>query len=140
LEERVGAFGRKTWRVTAAAGQPPLAFSYDEAPAPYPGGRRPEPLAGTPAWEAARQALGKVQAPPGQPAPDSLARFPGLFPLTAPGALDDSARADLIDRLQVAVEDAQDIRLLYRSEQADAPWYRGVHPYGSGRRADGTDG
>src|SRR5262245_32861259 len=93
LEERVGAFGRKTWRVTAAPGQPPLAFGYDEAAALYLGGRLLEPLAGTLVWEAGRQALRKVRATLGPSALDYLVRFSALFHLTSHGAHDYAARA-----------------------------------------------
>src|SRR3954454_6858907 len=62
LEEAVGEFGRKTWRIRAARDQPPLAFTFDEAIALYLGRRLLEPLAGTPFEEAARHAFQKIRA------------------------------------------------------------------------------
>lgn len=130
LEEVVGEFGRKTWRIVSNRGQPPLTFSFDEAAALYLGRRALEPLAGTLLWDAAQRALQKVRASLGRSALEYLARFSVLFHTTLPGAHDYSGKADLIDRLQIAVEDGKVVEVLYRSERAAEPSYRGVHPYG----------
>src|SRR4051812_5943543 len=54
LEETVGEYGRKTWRIKEDGNHPPLSFSFDEAIALYLGRRLLEPLAGTLFWEAAQ--------------------------------------------------------------------------------------
>ena len=62
LQEEVGEFGRKTFRMTGPAGQPPLNFNLDEAVALYLGRRLMEPLAGTPVWEAVKRPSASIQA------------------------------------------------------------------------------
>ena len=47
LVSETGEYGRKTWRVADAWGQPPLTFRFDEALALYLGRRFLQPLAGT---------------------------------------------------------------------------------------------
>jgi predicted DNA-binding transcriptional regulator YafY len=130
LEERVGAFGRKSWRIAPAGDQPPLSFSFDEAAALYLGRRLLDPLAGTAFGDAARRAAEKVRATLGRAAREYLDRFAGLFHPTAVGVHDYAGRAELIDALQVAIEDGRATRLCYHSERAAGPADREVHPYG----------
>ena len=130
LEDTIGEFGRKTWRIQGGGNQPPLSFSFDEAVALYLGRCLLEPLAGTLFWEAAQRAFRKVRAALGRSALDYLDRFAGTFHPTRFGAHDYSQRADLIDALQVAVEDGKVVRLLYRSEQVEHAASRDVHPCG----------
>jgi predicted DNA-binding transcriptional regulator YafY len=130
LEELVGDFGRKSWRLAGARNQPPLGFTFDEAVALYLGRRLLEPLAGTLFWDAALRAFQKVRATLTPAARDYLDRFAGSFHQTAFGAHDYARRADLIDALQIAVEDGRVVRLLYRSERSDQATRRDVHPCG----------
>jgi predicted DNA-binding transcriptional regulator YafY len=130
LEDAVGEFGRKTWRIKGGGNQPPLSFSFDEAVALHLGRRLLEPLAGTLFWDAARRASQKVQASLGRVALDYLDRFSGFFHHTAFGTHDYSKRAELIDTLQLAIEDGKAVRILYRSERAAGPAGRDVSPYG----------
>ena len=130
LEDAVGEFGRKTWRIQGGGNPPPLSFSFDEAVALHLGRRLLEPLAGTVFWDAARRAAQKVQASLGRAALDYLDRFSGFFHPTAFGAHDYSKRADLIDTLQLAVEDGKAARIVYRSDREGRPADRDVSPYG----------
>ncbi|MBV8318387.1 MAG: WYL domain-containing transcriptional regulator [Planctomycetaceae bacterium] len=130
LEEQVGIFGRKTWRIRKEWSQPPLGFSFDEAIALYLGRRLLEPLAGTLIWEAAEGALRKIRATLGRLDLENLDRFAGLFHHTTLGHHDYSARVELIDDLELAVNDGKPARILYRSERATEPAYRDVNPYG----------
>lgn len=130
LEEDVGEFGRKTWRVGPGRDRPPLAFTFDEAVALYLGRRLLEPLAGTFFWEASRNAFQKVRAALGRDVLEYLDGFAGAFLQTGAGVGDYAAKAGLIDEVMVAVEDGKEARLLYRSEGEAEPSHRDVHPYG----------
>lgn len=72
LEETIGEYGRKTWRIKGTGGQPPLSFSFEEAIALDLGRRLLEPLSGTVFWEAARCAFQKLRAALGPKALDYL--------------------------------------------------------------------
>ncbi len=130
LEESVGEFGRKTWRIAPTGGQPPLSFSFDEAVAQYLGRRLLDPLAGTAFGDAARRAAEKIRATLGRSALEYLDRFAGFFHATAFGAHDYARRAEAIDALLVAIEDGRVARLLYQAAREDVPSAREVHPYG----------
>ena len=130
IEEEVGEFGRKTFRITDSGKLPPLRFSLDEAVALYLGRRLMEPLAGTPVWDAAQNAFRKIQATLGPTAREYLARFGMLFHQTAVGRHDYGARTEVIDDLQFAATELRVTRILYRSEGAAEPVYRDLHPYG----------
>lgn len=62
LEEIVGQFGRKSWRIAPDKAQPGLSFTFDEAIALYLGRHLLEPLAGTVFWEAAQRAFKNIRA------------------------------------------------------------------------------
>jgi predicted DNA-binding transcriptional regulator YafY len=130
LEEAVGEFGRKTWRLAGPANPLPLSFNFEEAVALYLGRRLLEPLAGTLFWQAAQQAFGKIRAAIDSKHLDYLERFAGFFHPTLIGAGDYSAKAELIDTLMVAVEDGKATHIFYRSERATEPASRPVYPYG----------
>ena len=98
LQEQIGEFGRKTWRLDGNS-QPGLAFTFDEAIALYLGRRFLEPLAGTLFWEAAGRAFKKIRATLGPEALNYIERFGPMFHQTTVGASDYSKKADLIDQL-----------------------------------------
>lgn len=130
LEEEVGDFGRKAWRIGASDGRPPLAFTFDEAAALHLGHRLLEPLAGTFFWQASRNAFQKIRAALGSEVLEYLDGFAGIFHQTGIGLGDYAAKAELIDALVVAAEDGMEVGLLYRSEGESESSRRGVHPYG----------
>lgn len=130
LEEEVGDFGRKTWRIKPGDGRPPLAFTFDEAVALHLGSRLLEPLAGTFFWEASRNAFQKIQAALGTGVLEYLNGFAGLFHQTGAGLGDYAAKAEMIDGLIIAAEEGKEARLLYRSEGEDGSCRREVEPYG----------
>jgi predicted DNA-binding transcriptional regulator YafY len=130
LEETIGEFGRKTWRVKGVGNQPALSFSFEEAIALYRGRRLLDPLSGTMFWEAAQNAFQKIRTALGPGALDYLNRFGGFFHQTMIGVSDYAAKAELIDALMVAVEDGKAIHILYQSQRATEPAFRDVHPYG----------
>jgi predicted DNA-binding transcriptional regulator YafY len=130
LEETVGEFGRKTWRIIGSGNQPPLSFSFDEVVALHLGHRLLEPLAGTMFGEAAQHAFQKVRAALSPQALDYLGRFAGIFHPAMLGVGDYAAKDELIDALMVAVEDGKATHILYQSERATEPASRDVYPYG----------
>ena len=96
LEETVGEYGRKTWRIRDARDQPPLSFSFDEAIALFTSAARCllEPLAGTLFWEAAQHRVPERSGPrlgPGRLS-SYIDRFAAVFHQTAASAPTDYSR------------------------------------------------
>lgn len=129
IEDESGDHGKKTWKLSTAAG-PDLTFSYDEALALYLGRRFLEPLAGTLFWEACQRAFNKIRASLGKNAIEYLERLAGQIHGTVIGASDYAAKADAIDSLMVAIEDARQTIITYQSQKATEPVEYQVNPYG----------
>jgi len=113
LQETVGEFGRKTWRLEPGKDEPRLHFAFDEAIALYLGRRFLEPLAGTVFWDAAQRAFKKIRA---TFAPDALKyvdQFSTTFHQTTVGAADYTKKAELIDELMVGIEDRRAVFITY---------------------------
>jgi proteasome accessory factor B len=130
LEETVGRFGRKKWRLDPAKTQPGMSFAFDEAIALFLGRRFLEPLAGTVFWEAAQRAFKKIRASLGKDALKYVDQFATMFHQTAVGASDYSRKADLIDDLMVAIEDRRAVFITYQSLRATEPVTYDIYPYG----------
>jgi predicted DNA-binding transcriptional regulator YafY len=130
LEQTLGEFGRKIWRIEPSGNQPILSFRFDEAVALFLGRRLLDPLAGTLFWEAAQSAFRKIRASLGESTLKSLDKFKGAFHHKVFGSHDYSKKSELIDLLQVAIEDSKAVHILYQSERATEPAYRDVYPYG----------
>lgn len=130
LEETVGRFGRKTYRLDPAKTQPGLAFAFDEAVALYLGRRFLEPLSGTVFWDAARRAFQKVRACLGLSALIYLDKFAAAFHQTTFGLADYSQQAELIDQLVQAIEERRIVLLTYQSLRSTEPTTYDVYPYG----------
>jgi predicted DNA-binding transcriptional regulator YafY len=130
LQETVGDYGRKTWKITSGRDQPQLSFTYDEAIALYVGQQLLEPLAGTPFGDAARHAFQKIVAVLGQGALDYIERFSSVFHQTGIGLRDYASKSELIDALREAIEDSKEAQVRYRSEADSRATNRVLHPYG----------
>ena len=130
LEETVGDYGRKKWRIDPAKSQPGMTFTFDEAIALYLGRHLLEPLAGTLFWEAAQRAFKKIRASLGPKAIKYVEQFATVFHQTMVGVSDYSKKADLIDQLMIGIEDKQAVFITYQSLQATEPVTYDVHPYG----------
>lgn len=130
LEETVGEFGRKTWRIAGTSGVPELSFNFDEVVALYLGHRLLQRLAGSMCVEATDSAYDKVRGAFGPRALEYLDRFAGYFHHRALGVRNYEAKSDLIESLKLAIEDTKVAHLLYQSERATEPAFRDVHPYG----------
>ena len=121
LEETVGEYGRKKWRIDPAKSQPGIAFTFDEAIPLYLGRHLLEPLAGTLFWEAAQRAFRKIRASLDPKALKYVEQFATMFHQTMVGVSDYSKKADLIDELMVGIEDHKAVFLTYKSMKATEP-------------------
>lgn len=130
LQETVGRFGKKLWRVVPESCVPALSFNFDEALALYLGRRLVDPLAGTLFWEAAQRAFRKIRACLNASTLRYIDRMGTAFHQTLVGNSDYEGKGDLLDRLLVAVEDCQVTLLTYRSGRSTEPVTREIHPYG----------
>jgi predicted DNA-binding transcriptional regulator YafY len=129
IEEVTGPRGRKTWRMIGKANSAPLTFTYDEAVAIYLGRRFLQPLTGTNLGEAAESALRKIRCTLGEKALEFFARLQNAFHIPTTGAGDYTAKAEIINVLQQAMEDHSVVRLTYQSQQAAKPSARDLYPY-----------
>ncbi|GEM_PF-192610 len=130
IEESVGEYGRKRWKIRGNAAQQGVCLAYDEAIALHLGRSFMEPLAGTVFWEAAQSAFQKIRT---MFKPDALRyvqQLAGAFYSTTFGRTDYSKMADLIDELVIAVEERKVVQLSYRSLQATETATYPVCPYG----------
>jgi proteasome accessory factor B len=130
LEEAVGDFGRKRWRIRGVLLGGSLAFTFEEALALYLGRRFLDPLAGTVFFQAAQQAFRKIRSVLGRDALAYLERLADRFHYRLVGASDYSKKADLLDDLLVAIEDSKQSIITYQSQRATEPVEYEVHPYG----------
>ena len=130
LQEAVGEFGRKTWRIEAGSADPGLNFAFDEAIALYLGRRFLDPLAGTIFWEAAQRAFKKIRATLGADALKYIDQFGSIFHQTMVGSGDYSQMSALIDELMVGIEDRKAVFITYQSLKATEPVTYDVYPYG----------
>lgn len=130
IEAQTGAYGRKTYRIAAAAHRPDIGFTFDEALALYMARGLLQPLAGTLFWEAAQRAFRKIRACIGPAAIDYVQRMSAAFHQTLPGVADYSRHAEIIDTLMIGIEDRRVVAVVYRSQRATEPVTYLVHPYG----------
>lgn len=130
LEETVGEFGRKTWKIVSSESQPPLALALnlDEAIALHLGRRLLAPLAGTPIGDAAGQAFRKIRTMFPKMALEYLERFTNFYHIATLAPADYSVQGELLDTLRTAIEDQRAVHILYQSAQATEPAFRDVYP------------
>jgi predicted DNA-binding transcriptional regulator YafY len=130
LQEAVCEHGLKKWRIDPERNQPGLSFAFDEAIALYLARRLLEPLAGTPYWEAAQRAFKKIRSSLGEGALGYIERFGAVFYKTTFGQHDYGRKAEIIDRLTMAVEDRRAVFITYQSLRATEPVTYDLYPYG----------
>ncbi|AGA24813.1 helix-turn-helix transcriptional regulator [Singulisphaera acidiphila] len=130
LEETVGEFGRKTWKIVSSESQPPLALALnlDEVIALHLGRRLLDPLAGTPIGDAAGQAFRKIRTMFPKMALEYLERFTNFYHIATLAPADYSAQGERLDTLRTAIEDQRAVHILYQSAQATEPAFRDVYP------------
>lgn len=130
LEETVGEFGRKTWRIKGDGQLPALTLTFEEAAALEVARRRLEPMTGTPFHEAACRAFQKIRATLSETARNYIDGLDRFFHQTTGGAADYSEKSEIFETLQVASEDQKAVHILYQSDHATEPAYRDVYPLG----------
>ncbi len=130
LVERVSDHGRKHWAIVDAHHKIPIHFTWTEAVALHLGRQLLDPLAGTHFWHAAQTAFGKIRAMLGESALSQLEKVSKSFLQTIPGRSDYGEKADLIDRLMLAIEDHKIAFVAYQSERATEPVSLELYPYG----------
>lgn len=130
IDETVGEFGRKHWRMTDAGGLPSLSFTLEEAAALYLGRQYLEGLAGTLFWSGAQSAFTKIKSALGDAALRHITKLATRFSLQSHRLTDYTDRAELIDRLMMAIEDRKLTVLTYQSLRSTEPvTYFDIHPY-----------
>ena len=130
LREETGPHGKKRWSMVSEKAQPEISFTVDEAISLYLGRHLLEPLAGTLFWNAAQRAFRKIHASLGNGATEILDRFSTLFHQTSRGTSDYSKKAELIDRLMIAIEDKRAVSIAYNSLRSTEPASYKIHPFG----------
>ncbi len=131
IEEATEEYGRKRWRLTGGAQNPPqITFSLEEVAALYLGRRFLEPLAGTLFWQGSQQAFRKVRSFLGDNALRHLEKMAAAWHQTTFGRCDYAQQAELIDDLMMGIEDQKVILLTYQSARATEPVTHEVYPYG----------
>jgi len=130
VEEEVGQYGRKRWRVATDWAERGLGFTFDEALALYLGHRFLAPLTGTMFGQAAHNAFRKIRASLGESALRYMEKMAGALHSTSVGVSDYSAQGECIDCLLMGIEDRRAVAIVYRSQRATEPVTYLVHPYG----------
>jgi len=127
LEERTGEFGRKTFTL-AKPDVPALQFGYDEALALYLCRRTAVGFEGTFVEQALATAFKKIEASLGRRAAQYVEVMLGRIVQTQLGG-DYADKAELLDRLFIAIEEDRAVFLTYRSQRATEPVTYDAHPY-----------
>jgi len=107
---------------------PSLAFTFDEGAALYLGRVLLQPMAGSPFWEAARQAWNKIRVSLGEFEHEYVDRFSRFFYSNDAEYDRYDQKANLLDQLSIAIEENRVISILYRSQNADQSRMRKVYP------------
>jgi len=129
IDEQVGPFGRKSYRIDPRWAKPDIAFTFDEALALYLGRKFLQPLAGTMIWQAAERAFRKIRATLGKSVLRYLEKVGNAFDETTFGTSDYSQYGEILDQLLIGIEDQRVVFITYRSLQATEPVTYPIHPY-----------
>ena len=137
IDEDVGQFGRKSYRIDPRWSKPNIGFTFDEALALYLGRKFLRPLAGTMIWEAAQRAFKKIRATLGDSAIKYLDKIGVAFHETAFGLSDYSGPGEILDNLLIGIEDRRVVFITYRSQRSTESVTYPIHPY-SIKRHEGS--
>lgn len=130
LQETVGDYGKKRWKIDDDIGLTQLRFTLEEAAALYLGRQFLEPLAGTLFHTGARSAFQKIRATLGDAALCHLEKLASSFYHARQGWADYSPKAKLIDDLAIAIEERRLSVITYQSLRSTEPvTLYDVHPY-----------
>jgi predicted DNA-binding transcriptional regulator YafY len=129
VEETIGEFGRKTFRLDILRGIPNLAFTLDESLALYLGRKALLALAGTMIWDAAERAFQKIRASLGSEVLQYLDRIGGTLQETSFGWSDYGQHAAILETLLAGIEERRVVFITYRSQSCTEPVTYPIHPY-----------
>ncbi|HEX4130384.1 MAG TPA: WYL domain-containing protein [Pirellulales bacterium] len=127
IEERSGDFGRKTFSLVKPD-TPQLQFAYDEALALYLCRRSTAGFKGTFVDQALSTAFCKIEASLGRRAAKYVETMLGRIVHTQLGG-DYADKAEMLDRLFIAIEEERAVFLTYQSQRATEPVTYDVYPY-----------
>lgn len=126
VEESAGEFGRKTF--SFAGNVPMLQFAYDEALALSLCRRAAIGFGGTYVETSLQSAFTKIEAALGRRAAKYVATMLGRIAQTQLAG-DYTAKAELLDRLFIAIEEDRAVFLTYHSQRSTEPVTYDVYPY-----------
>jgi len=127
VEEKSGEFGRKTFSL-ATPNIPVLQFGYDEALALYLCRRTAIGFSGTFVEQSLHEAFLKIEASLGQRVARYVETMLTRVIQTQIGG-DYAAKAELLDRLFIAIEEDRALFLTYQSQRSTEPVTYDVYPY-----------
>jgi len=130
LVEETHDHGKKVWRLDGDKNAPALMFNYDEAFSLYLGRRFLEPLAGTPFWQATKEAFAKIHAMLGPTAAKYVDRMSDSVCRTQGGNSDYGKKSDIIDALMLGIDESHAVFVTYQSLQATEPVTYDLYPLG----------
>jgi len=131
LEQKTGEGGRKFWKLSPEAWNPPaIQLTMGETLALFLGQRLLEPLAGTNFWIESRTALAKIRATLGPFVLKYVDKLAPAFHFTSGGVASYSHQGELIDQLQLAVEESRVSQLTYLPQRATEAVTYETHPLG----------
>jgi len=127
VEEKSGEFGRKTFSL-ATPNIPVLQFGYDEALALYLCRRTAIGFSGTFVEQSLHEAFRKIEASLGPRVAKYVETMLTRVIQTQIGG-DYNAKAELLDRLFIAIEEDRAIFLTYHSQRSTEPVTYDIYPY-----------
>jgi predicted DNA-binding transcriptional regulator YafY len=127
IDERSGEYGRKTFSMHRG-GAPALEFSYDEALALYLCRRASAGFCGTFVEQALSVAFRKIETSLGRRAAKYVDTMLARIAQTQ-HAGDYTDKAELLDRLFIAIEEDRTVFLTYQSQRSTEPVTYDVYPY-----------
>lgn len=130
LEEITGDYGRKNWRISETAWQPPLTITLTEVASLSLAKRFLEPWVGTLFWDGTQSFFAKLRGLLSEPAQGYLDKLSLILHQTTPGLSSYGDKAEIIDTLMIAVEDRRLTSISYQSLKATEPVSYEIHPYG----------
>lgn len=128
LGESDEAHGRKRWRLLRPIGQG-ANLTFEEAAALMLAAGQLSCLLGSPLWRSGQSALAKLRAGLPESVLAYLERIGGRLHQTLPRQTDYSAKAEIIETLQIASEDSRWVFLTYQSRRSTEPVTVEVAPY-----------
>lgn len=129
LEEFRAGHGKKIWKLSGQSG-PSLSFNLDEALALYLARRLFEPLHDTLLWQSLEAAITKIRSTLNETALEYVENMLGRIRPAPLASSNYAAKAEIVDRLMIGIEDHKIVHITYRSVRATEAATRDVYPHG----------